>query len=112
MRDLVDRQAAWRGSAPFLISARTNRTVTYAGLRDRCRWLAAGLAGLGLEPGDRVASLLENGLFTAELLLGALYGGFVPVTLSALAGAAHARYALEHSRARVLLVSPEHAAMV
>jgi acyl-CoA synthetase (AMP-forming)/AMP-acid ligase II len=112
VRDLVERQAAWRGSAPFLISAGTGRTVTYAGLRDRCRWLAAGLAGLGLEPGDRVATLLENGLFTVEVFLGALYGGFVPVTLSALAGAAHARDALEHSAPRLLLVSPEHAAMV
>jgi non-ribosomal peptide synthetase component E (peptide arylation enzyme) len=34
--------------------------LTYGGMAARCRRLAGGLQGLGVEPGDRVATLMVN----------------------------------------------------
>ncbi len=104
VRDLIERQAALRTDAPFLLVPDTGHVVTFAGLRDGARRVAAWLAGVGLAPGDRVAMLLDNRPSLVELLLGAQYGGFVPVSLSALASPPHTAAVVEHSEARVVVV--------
>ena len=110
--ELLDHQADRRGPAPFLVAPHTNRTLTYAGLREEARRIASGLASLGLAPGDPVAYLLDNGLVTVGLFLGAQYGGFVPVPLSPHGGPAQVTSALVHSGARLLLVAPEHESLI
>ncbi len=67
---------------------------------------------LGLAKGDKVAFMLDNGPFTAGLLLGAMYGGFVPVPLNVRAGKTHLVYALDHCDARVVFASAEYFATI
>ena len=110
--ELLDYQADRRGAAAFLIVPPTDRTLTFAGLRGEARRIAGGLAGLGLAPGDPVAYLLDNGLFSVALFLGAQYGGFVPVPLAPHGGPAQVTAALVHSEARLLLVAPEHESLI
>ena len=58
-----------------------NGSRTYAQLRERALRLAAGLRGMGLQTGDRVATLLFNRGETFELYFACAYAGltFVPV---------------------------------
>lgn len=42
----------------------------------------AGLQERGLSAGDKVAFLMDNGLYTAEVFLGVMYGGMVAAPLN------------------------------
>ena len=106
IRDVVDRMARLRGDAPFLIQPRTGATVTFAQLQRDSRALTGRLSGWGLLKGDRVALLLENGPCVAELLIGTLYAGLVPVPLSIHAGHRRIVSTLEHSGSRALFMAP------
>ena len=96
----------------FLVAPESGRVVTFGELRERARTVAGRLHDLGLGKGDKVAFLLDNGLFTAELLLAAMYGGFVPVPLNATVGRSALAYTLGHSDARLVLVDAEHRALL
>lgn len=71
-----DRPAVLLGERPL---------VTYAGLADRAARLARALgpAGLGLQPGDRIALYLGNQPAYLELLYGAWWAGLVVVPINA-----------------------------
>lgn len=88
IRGLIDRMAGTQGEIPFLISPETGRALTFRGLREQCLHLCLRFQQMGLEHGDKIALLMDNGLFTAQLFLGAMYGGFVSVPLNARGGVA------------------------
>jgi acyl-CoA synthetase (AMP-forming)/AMP-acid ligase II len=62
-----DREAAWF----------EGRTQTFAELWQRSCRVANGLASLGLQPGDRVATLGDNAFESIETICGLALGGFV-----------------------------------
>jgi len=109
VRDLIDRMAALRGDAPFLIAPGTGRVVTFAQLRERSRGLAGRLAARGVAAGERVALLLDSGLFTIEAVLGTLYAGRVPVPLNPDAAPSEVARTVDHSDARLVFVAPRGA---
>ena len=112
LRELIDGQAEASEETKFLVSPETGRVVTYRGLQQQARAIVARLRELGLAAGDKVAFLLDNGLFTAELFLGAMYGGFVSVPLNVRAGASQLAYMVEHCDAKVVFVADEYAALM
>ena len=63
------------------IDGQIHRT-TYAALHDRARQVSAALAGMGIEPGDRVATLAWNGERHMEFWYGAMGIGAVLHTLN------------------------------
>ncbi len=71
--------------------------------------LANMLHHAGLESGDKVVFLLDNGLLTAQLFLGTMYGGFVAVPLNVRAGATQLSYMLDHCDAKVVFVEEKYA---
>jgi fatty-acyl-CoA synthase len=81
--------------------------LTYAEFHDRCLRQAGLLAGLGVEPGDRVAVLAPNTHLMLESHYGVLYAGAVLVALNTRLSAAELTYIVGHSGARVLLHDPE-----
>jgi acyl-CoA synthetase (AMP-forming)/AMP-acid ligase II len=107
VRDLVERQATLHPDGPFLLAPDTGDVLTFSGLRDGARRAAAWLATLRLAAGDRVALLLDNQPALVELLIGAQYGGFVPVPLSTFAAPPHLAAAVAHSEARIVVVESE-----
>jgi long-chain acyl-CoA synthetase len=65
LTDLLFAQAARRGDKPFLHGRAGDgdkgwRTITWSAAADQVLRLAAGLAGLGIKPGDRVGIVSEN----------------------------------------------------
>jgi amino acid adenylation domain-containing protein len=67
---------------------------------------------MGLEHGDKIAFLMDNGLFTAQLFLGTMYGGFVSVPLNVRAGVSQLSYMLDHCDAKVVFVGSQYASLI
>ena len=108
IHDLIDEMASKQAEATFLISPETGHILTYGDMRQQGKMLSCTLYQLGLSRGDKVAFLMDNGLFTADLLLGLMYGGFVAVPLNVGAGISQLSYTLDHSDAKVVYVSEQY----
>jgi amino acid adenylation domain-containing protein len=111
IRDLIDLTATQHGESVFLLSPETGRTLNFAGLREQSRALSDLLRKAGLERGDKVAFMLENGMFTVQLFLGTIYGGFVSVPLNVRGGVAQLAFTLDHCDAKVVFVEEQYAAL-
>jgi len=112
IRELIDRMAETQPEAAFLISPDAGKVITFRRLQEQARSLAIGFLRAGLEPGDKIAFLLDNGLFTAQLFLGTMYGGFVAVPLNVRAGVSQLSYTLDHCDANVVYVSGDYSALI
>lgn len=81
---------------------------TFAELDDAVRRVAAGLLGIGLEPGDRVMIRLGNTSDYALLHFGAMAAGLVSLPASAQLTSEEAHFLLADSGARAVAVDGEH----
>jgi fatty-acyl-CoA synthase len=101
----LERSAAVWAQRPAVVSGETTRT--YAEHDERVRRLAGALTELGVEPGDRVATLLPN----TEPMLEAHYAvpgvGAILVPLNTRLAPAEYAYVLEHSGASLVIAAPE-----
>jgi amino acid adenylation domain-containing protein len=112
IRDLIDHKADTQPDVAFLIGPETGRILTFRGLQEQSRFVSIQLQQLLLEPGDKVAFLMDNGLFTAQLFLGAMYGGFVSVPLNVRAGVSQLSYTLDHCDAKVVFVEEKYTGLI
>ncbi|MEL6979993.1 MAG: long-chain-fatty-acid--CoA ligase [Pseudomonadota bacterium] len=80
------------------------RRRTWAELNERVSRLAAGLIGLGVEPGDRVAILALNSDRYTEYLFAVWWAGAVVVPMNIRWSPAENAYSLNDSGAKVLFV--------
>jgi fatty-acyl-CoA synthase len=88
------------------------RRFTYEEFAGRVHRQAAALAGLGVEPGDRVAVLAPNGAMALEAHFAPIKIGAVLVMLNTRLGASELHQILRHCGAKVLLVDPEWKALI
>src|SRR5580658_138512 len=95
---------ALQPEAAFLIDAEAGASITFQELRDHSLCLSRTLMHAGLHPGDKVAFFMDNGLLTAQLFIGVMYGGFVAVPINVRAGAMQLSYMLDHCDAKVVFV--------
>lgn len=79
------------------------RRWSYREINQASERLAGGLRGLGIQPGDRVAFLLENSLELVIGIFGALKAGAVFMVLNPAVKGKKLRYILEDSKARLLV---------
>ena len=89
-----------------------DRTLTFAALDERASRLAQWLLGTGLAAGDRVAVLLGNRLEYPEVAAGIAKAGLVMVPLNPRLTPSEARFVLEHSGARALVLDDALAGVV
>jgi fatty-acyl-CoA synthase len=88
------------------------RRLNHRELSERAWSVANGLAGAGVAPGDSIAILCGNGVFSAETILGAIAGGAVAVPLSWRWSTAELEHGLNDSGAKVVLADQEFATNV
>jgi fatty-acyl-CoA synthase len=81
--------------------------LTYAELGRRSHRLAGALAGLGVEPGERVATLCTNSHVQLEAHNGVPLAGAVLVPMNIRLSVDELTYVAEHSGAKVLLTTRE-----
>jgi amino acid adenylation domain-containing protein len=110
--ELINRMAETRPEAPFLMSPETAQVSTFSGLKERAAAISLQLQRWGLERGDKVAFLMDNSVFAAQLFLGAMYGGLVSVPLNVRAGASQLSYMVVHCDAKIIFVGDEYAALM
>lgn len=92
-------------ATPAQIAARMDQyTLTYAELETRVRRFAGALIEQGVEPGDKVAIMVPNGVAFTIAYFGTLYAGGTVVSLCTLLAADEVAYQLDHSQARSLVV--------
>jgi amino acid adenylation domain-containing protein len=108
----IDSMAETRPNSEFLINPETGKSVTFHELKERSILVSRILRDAGLNRGEKVALLMDNGLLTAELFLGAMYGGYVSVPLNVRAGAAHLSYMLDHCDAAVVFVEHQYTGLL
>jgi len=101
-RALVDRHLAERGDA--IAVREPKRQWSYRKLADEAERIGAGLAGLGVAPGDRVALLMHDSLELVACFIGAARIGALPTPLSTLLRLHDLRAILADARPRVALV--------
>lgn len=89
-----------------------DRTLTFAQLDERASRLANHLRDQGFGTGDRVAVLLGNRLEYPEVAAGLAKAGLVMVPLNPRLTPAEARYILEHSKARFVVLDEALQAIV
>jgi long-chain acyl-CoA synthetase len=86
------------------------RETTYGALRDQVAHLRGGLAGLGIEPGDRVALLCGTGRYFVVAYLATLGLGAVSVPLNPTSPSLEIERELSVVGAKAVIVEPSAAA--
>jgi len=79
--------------------------MTYGELDDAARRFAAGLSAIGVRPEERVLLVMLDTRDLPVAFLGCLFAGVVAVPVNTLLPAADYTYMIDHSRARVAIVS-------
>jgi long-chain acyl-CoA synthetase len=85
----------------------TVREFTYGELYRHSLAIAGWLKAQGVEKGDRVAILLENGPWWPMCYFGALLAGTVVVPLDPISLWDHVHYALDQTKARIIFTFPK-----
>jgi benzoate-CoA ligase family protein len=107
---LVDRHVkAGRGERLAVVAG--SGTLTYRELSEEVRRSAAALKSIGVRPEERVMLCMADDIQLLAGILGAMYIGAVPVPISTMVTGAELGKVLADSRARVLSVSTEFAAV-
>jgi fatty-acyl-CoA synthase len=94
--------AAAHGEAEALVEPGGD-IVSFASLENRVAALAGGLRSAGLKRGDRIASLMPNGITTIELFLAAARIGAVTIGVNTRYRVSDLRHVLSRGRPRLLV---------
>src|SRR4051794_30510546 len=106
LTDFVLTRARELGDKPALVDATDGRTISYAGLADAVRGVAAGLARRGIAKGDVVAHYAPNVPGYAVAFLGVAAAGGVNTTANPMLTPRELATQLRDSRARMLVTVP------
>jgi len=104
---VLERQARERPEETFLLAAESTGRVTelsYAAFLERSRMFSAGLAEIGVRPGDRVAVWMTNVPELVILMFAAMRIGAAVVPVNTYIGAPEVEYTLRRSGARHLVL--------
>ncbi|WP_336081476.1 AMP-binding protein [Nocardia sp. SSK8] len=107
---LCDRHPAEQVAVTVVESDLSARELTYGELRERSQRCAAALAELGVEPGDRVATLMGKSADLIVALLGIWRRGAVHVPLFTAFAPPAVDFRLTASRAKVVVADADQAA--
>lgn len=108
VHDLVAAAAARCPDAPAVTSGST--TVSYGELHRLAREAGAGIAALGVRPGERVGIFLDKRIETVTAMLGVSMIGAVCVPINPLLRPPQLAYIVDHCAVRVLVTGTERLA--
>ncbi len=105
LRELIDLRAKSDPHRPYLISAESDISVTFSELQNHAQSIEAYLDGVGVGPGQTAAFMMDNGCWTAVLMLGTMYAGRVVLPLNVVAGSEQLEYVIDHSDLKIIFCS-------
>ncbi|MEM7135024.1 MAG: AMP-binding protein [Myxococcota bacterium] len=97
--------------AAIIDTGRGGLQVSYASLDAQASMVAGALVARGLEPGDRVAICMDNGLEFASAWFGCVYAGCTTLPIPAMATAREIAFRLRHANCHALLCDESHEAI-
>lgn len=104
----IEFHAAATPGRDFLIAPEDEQKLSFAQLREAVDDIGAHLDRLGIGGGAKVAFLLNNGFWSAQIFLGVMASNRVIVPLNAVAGTNQLVHVLAHSDAELVFVAPEY----
>ena len=110
IRAYIKKHARERGDKTFLIAPDSGQQISFSELKVSSEKIRRHLDLMGVGRGCKVAFLLNNGAWTAQLFLGVMAANRVIVPLNAVSGTVQLQHVLSHSDAEVVLVSEEYRA--
>jgi acyl-CoA synthetase (AMP-forming)/AMP-acid ligase II len=102
--DVITRGAAVHGAAPAVIQGELTRS--FRQLRQRVDALAAGLAGLGIGPGERVCVLAQNDAAYLELYGACARQGIIAYPINWRLTAPEVERVVDRAQPRMIVVDP------
>src|SRR6266571_931861 len=99
--ELMEARASDTG--PFLISPDTGVELSFQRFREEAHRVAGQIAAEGIEPGDRVAIAVPNGIEVLLAFFGATEAGAMAMPLNPDLKPDEYDFALEHSGARLTI---------
>lgn len=101
---MIDRRAHEHPDREFLIDPDAGLTLTYARLQRKCRQFAALLSSMDVDADAHVAFMLDNGYWTALVMLGTMYANCVTVPLNVVASVKNLSFAIDNVQPSVVFV--------
>ena len=96
----------YKGGSPTIVAG---QSLTFREVNEHANRLANALAGLGLQPGTRVATLAHNCLQYAEIEFGLMKGAFPQTILNPMLNAQELLFQLNDSESPVLILQQRYA---
>ena len=112
IREQLERNSDTDGDRVWLRSPITGATVTWSETARHAREIACHLDALGIDPGSPVAVASPNGIWSTLCFVGITSGGYLATPLNLVAGARVLSYAIEHSKAQIILCADESRALI
>jgi long-chain acyl-CoA synthetase len=110
LADIIRVHGVDRADHPALIQ--DDRTLTWAGLRDRAAQVAQALAAQGVGSQDRIAFLDKNGIEHFEVFFGAALLNAVCVDVNWRLAPPEVEYIVNDAEAKVLVVGPDFVGVI
>ncbi len=107
-RSLIDRRALDCRDRVFLVDPDSKLQMSYLQLKDNCAQFGHLLSSLGQPQSANIGFLMDNGYWTAIVMLGTMYNGFVSVPLNAVASRTNLGFAIENAKVDVVFVSQNY----
>lgn len=108
VQQLIKNRALKNGNKTFLISPETGAELTFEQLHERAVWISAQFDERDVRVGDHVALLMDNGPWTASLLLSIMASGRIAVPLDVTTSDDQLKVVFEHCDANILFASEQH----
>ncbi|MEJ2176413.1 MAG: class I adenylate-forming enzyme family protein, partial [Gammaproteobacteria bacterium] len=108
IRQCIEHHSNERADKIFLIAPDTDQELSFGKLKANVDEIGRHLDQMGIAKGAKIAFLLNNGFWTAQLFLGVMANNRVIVPLNAVAGSTQLQHVLSHSDAEVVVVAPEY----
>ena len=108
VRELIEQRAQSSPEAIFLLAAEGDLRISFGELQRHCRTIEKYLDQRGIERSQTVALMMDNGCWTAILMLGIMYSGRIVLPLNVVAGADQIAYVIDHSDLKIIFCSPRY----
>ena len=108
IKELIKKSALENPQKTFLFFPETANKLSYKDLHKNSTIIAQGLQKIGMKKGEVVGFLLQNGVASAEIFLGAIYGGFIISPLNLVFSGDQWEYAIKHSNMKALFYDAKY----
>lgn len=107
IRYYIDMRAENQPGKVYMFAPEPNLSLTYAQLKHDSIELGKYLYKKGLQKGDKISFMLDNGYQTTKIFLGTIYAGLVVAPLNLMSQPSQLEYVIEHSDTQLVFFTAD-----